>query len=148
MAAQSNGLEETLPFDEKILSAFGLNKVKEPFLGTMGKLAGIFLSMEQIQANASPRNVLYEGDVLVKKNHKLACRAISVAILNGPLKIFFLSRILSFYLRWNIQPSQLNEAIGSVRLVMNIPDYISSIRLMAGVKRTTQPNNVETANGY
>lgn len=139
-------LQETLPFNNKLIVRLGLNRVNEPYLGTLGKLADVFLDMDPIEGNANPVNVLYDGDILIKKNHKLACKAISIAILNEPFKIFFFSRILSLYLRWQINTTQLYEAIGSVRLVMNIPYFIHAIKLMAGVQRTTQPVNTNEEN--
>lgn len=132
-----------LPFNKNsLINRIGLGVIREPYLGTLDRLVDVFIKMDGIQM-PSGDSVIPESNKIIKKHQKYVHKAVAIAILNGPLKIFFLTRLLTWYLRWKIKPSMLFDITRIIRQIMNASDFISSIRLMSGIQRTTQPILIE-----
>jgi hypothetical protein len=102
----------------------------------MVKISGKMAKMEtsdQEKVNKSPIKTGYE---IIGKNADLSARITAYAVLNGPVKIFLFSRLLSIWLKWH-----LNSKTGEALLLLilektDIMSFLSTIISLRGLNVT------------
>lgn len=111
--------------------------IHQPYLGTLDIISRIFLEIE-IDENLLQENTLPETRKLIVQSARKCALIVAVSVLNSRWKIKYLSKMLSRYFLWRIQPDKLLKLAIYINQINNLGDFISSIRLMSMI-RTTAP---------
>lgn len=125
--------------------------IHEPYTGTMDLLADCFIKLE-LDEDALKENPTSEANHIIKKSTRLTARIVAIAVLNrrcytmtnlstGAKGFYNHSLIESYanYFFWHLKPSKLAQLAIIIKYINNAGDFISSIRSMSGIIRTTQP---------
>lgn len=112
--------------------------IYQPYNGTLDYLADCFIKME-VDEQQLQENPVKESNRIVRRSAKIASRTVAIAVLNSKWKINLFANLLTAYFHWRLKPSTLLQLVLTIKLISNYGDFISSIRLMSGTRRETQP---------
>lgn len=116
--------------------------ITRPFAGTLDILSSLYLKIA-ISDSELDNMDQYGANTFIKATVKVWAMIAAVAVLNSRWKIKLLAPILAKYFYWNMKVKDL-EGLAKIIIEMNSTvDFIISTKLIAGVRRTTQPNLVE-----
>lgn len=122
--------------------------LQEFTLGVLDLLSAEFIQL-QIDDEKLNENPIAFTNELINSHSKRMARIIAIAVLGtscvvweNPLKWAYNHVLILKYTRYfykRIKPSKMIQIVQIIRELMNLGDFISSIRLMSGVARTTLP---------
>lgn len=115
--------------------------IKEPYAGTLDYITSVAvqINFDEVEINKDP---LTESKRLVHQHIHKCAEIIAIAVLNSKWRIKLFKRIMTHYFLWRVTPSKLKDLASIISLMMNLKDFMISIRLTSAV-RTTKPNLIE-----
>lgn len=117
--------------------------ITKPFLGTMDIASELCLKMAYDEDRLTGDETTLAAHEIVAKSAKNSALLISVMVLNSKFKIRWFSKMLAKWFYWNMQAVELKKLAQIIIEDSSIVDFILSIRLVAGMRRTTKPNLIE-----
>ncbi len=120
--------------------------IKKPYLGTLDLMSDLALKIAYEDEIISGENgVNYAREVVVStaKHYSLL---VAIVVLNSKWKIKFFAKLLAKWLYWNIKADDLKKLAQIVLEDDSVVNFLLSIRLISGLKRTTKPNQIEEQN--
>lgn len=130
--------------------------IQEPTLHVLDLITAESIEMLIDESVMSSKSGMSESKKIAKEHSKRCARVVALAVLgeeyvlaipksNGTVKIKYddkrLKELTSLFFR-AIKPSKLFKLAILVNTMMNLGDFMNSIRLMSGA-RTTMPNRIE-----
>lgn len=107
-----------------------------PFEGTMHRVASYYLrtgiTMDMLE-DLTPEEALN----LQVKHGKTISKAVAVAILNGYWKGKLFTRVLAWYLRWHLKPTELYALTTTLLIYGGVQDFINTTKSVRKMKLTT-----------
>lgn len=116
--------------------------LRQPYLGTLDHMSREWIDLD-FQMDAIAQHGWGESRRLVHHNARRAARILAMAVLNSQWGIWWLTGLLSSYLRWRLTPEKLFQLVQILQQMSNLTDFTASIRLMSVAPRTTAPARIE-----
>lgn len=117
--------------------------IKKPYLGTLDIISKLNLDMAFEEDVLQSDNITHEANKIANKSAMSYALLIAVVVLNSKWKIKLFAKLLANWFYWNIKPYELKGLAQIILEDNSLVDFILSIRLIAGMKRTTKPNLIE-----
>lgn len=117
--------------------------IKKPYLGTLDLMSDLALKIayeDEIISGENGANYAREVITNASKGYALL---VAIVVLNSKWKIKLFSKILAKWFYWNMKANDLKKLAQIVLEDDSVINFLISIRLISGLKRTTKPNQIE-----